>query len=77
MVTASPAGDKVGLGRGQLRDLVIEHLRGHPDEVSPAKLAKATGHSAGAISNVLVKLAGTGEVVQTRDRPRRFARVRP
>jgi predicted transcriptional regulator len=68
-----PAVSGVRLGRGQLRELVVEHLRGHPGEVSPAQLSKVLEHSAGAISNALVKLVDAGEVVQTSDHPRRYA----
>lgn len=70
---ASAKEGVVRLGRGELRQLVLDHVRRHPDEVSPAQLSKVLGHSAGAISNVLVKLAVGGEVVETSDRPRRYA----
>ncbi|MHB1928245.1 MAG: MarR family transcriptional regulator [Acidimicrobiales bacterium] len=72
-VVAGSGDDKVRLGRGQLRSLVIDHLSADPGEVSPAQLAKVLGHSAGAISNVLVKLVETGEAVQTTEHPRRYA----
>lgn len=61
------------LGMGQLRDLVLAHLRRHPQEFSPTALSHTLGRSAGAISNALVKLAATGAVVQTSERPRRYA----
>ena len=67
-----PRGSRERLGRGQLGDLVIDHLRDHPGEVSPSQLAKKLGRSAGAISNVLVKLAGTADLVETSDHPRRY-----
>lgn len=63
----------VRLGRGQLREMLIDHLRGHPGEASSAQLSKVLGHSAGAISNALVKLVDTGDVVQTSEHPRRYA----
>lgn len=70
----SPATSSgVRLGRGQLREMLVEHLRAHPGEVSPAQLSKVLEHSAGAISNALVKLADGGEVVQTSEHPRRYA----
>ena len=82
---ASMSGGRLGRGalgvrdatarlrRGELRDLVVEHLRAHPGEVSPAQLSRALGHSAGAIGNALVKLADAGQVVRTSDHPRRYA----
>jgi DNA-binding MarR family transcriptional regulator len=66
-------GGAVRLRRGQLREMVLEHLRGHPGEVSPAQLSKVLGRSAGAISNLLAKAAAAGEVVQTSEHPRRYA----
>ena len=70
----SPAVSSGGrLGRGQLREMLVEHLRAHPGEVSPAQLSKVLEHSAGAISNALVKLADAGQVVQTSEHPRRYA----
>jgi predicted ArsR family transcriptional regulator len=68
-----PSDGKVRLGRGRLREMVLDHLGAHPGEVSPAQLSKTLGHSAGAISNVLAKLTGSGELVQTSDHPRRYA----
>ncbi len=64
---------KARLRRGELRDLVVEHLRAHPGEVSPAQLSRVLGHSAGAIGNALVKLSDAGQVVRTSDHPRRYA----
>jgi len=56
-----------------LRQLVLDHVRRRQVEVSSAQLSKMPGHSVGAISNVLVKLAVGGEVVQARDHRRRYA----
>jgi hypothetical protein len=56
-----------------LRQLVLDHVRRRQVEVSPAELSKMLGHSVGAISNVLVKLAVGGEVVQASDHRRRYA----
>ncbi len=63
------------LRRGELRDLVVEHLRAHPGEVSPAQLSRVLGHSAGAIGNALEKAAAAGEVALTSDHPRRYSAV--
>ncbi len=70
---ASAEEGGVRLGRGEWQQLVLDHVQRRPDEVSPAQLSKMLGHSAGAISNVLVKLAIGGEVVQTSDHPRHFS----
>jgi hypothetical protein len=69
-IAANPS--PVRLVRGQLRDLVVECLRVHPGEVSPAQLSKVLGRSAGAISNALVKLSESGYVVQSSEHPRRY-----
>lgn len=61
------------LRKGQLRALVLEHLRQHPDvEYSPTAIAKVLGRSAGAVSNALDRLAADGVVVQSSQKPRRF-----
>ena len=72
--TAPGARDATArLRRGELRDLVVEHLRAHPGEVSPAQLSRVLGHSAGAIGNALEKLSDAGQVVRTSDHPRRYS----
>jgi hypothetical protein len=58
---------------GQLRAKVAAHLAAHPGkELTPHEIGKAIGHSAGAITNALDRLAGLGQAVETHERPRRF-----
>jgi hypothetical protein len=58
---------------GQLRAKVAAHLAAHPGkELTPHEIGKAIGHSAGAITNALDRLAGLGQAVETSERPRRF-----
>lgn len=72
-----PAGSGSGdrLGKGQLRTLVLDHLKARPgEERSPTQVAKALGgRSSGAVGNALLKLAAEGAVTQTSAKPRRFA----
>jgi hypothetical protein len=61
------------LGSGQLRDMVLKHLRDHPDEdFSPSAMGKALARSSGAISNACDRLQADGAVTQTSDKPRKF-----
>ncbi|HVA61350.1 MAG TPA: MarR family transcriptional regulator [Mycobacteriales bacterium] len=61
------------LGRGQLRELVLTHLRDHPgDAFSPSALSAALGRSAGAISNAAETLVAASQVERSVDRPRRY-----
>jgi hypothetical protein len=58
---------------GELRAKVAAHLAANPGlQLTPHEVAKAIGHSAGAVANALDKLTETGEAVMTCDRPRRF-----
>lgn len=62
------------LGKGQLRAMVLEHLLAQPGQaLSPAAIAKALGHSSGAIGNALRRLTETGEVVEVSQAPRRYS----
>ncbi len=71
-ISAAEAGAR--LGKGQLRGKVLEHLRAQPGgEFTPNAVAKALGHSSGAVGNALVRLAAAGEVEEVSDRPRRYA----
>jgi type II secretory pathway component PulM len=57
-----------------LSALILDHLRSCPDQaVSPSSVAQAIGHSAGAISNSLRKMAEKGEVVEVSAKPRRYS----
>jgi hypothetical protein len=64
---------KSRLGSGKLREMVLSHLREHPnEELSPTAIGKALARSAGAISNALDKMVDTEEVIQTNEKPRKF-----
>jgi hypothetical protein len=68
--TVPPNGKLAG---GQLRDLVAEQLRAHPDrELTPAAIAKALNRSAGAVANACVRLTVLGQATQTCPAPRRY-----
>ena len=70
---AKQAG-RARLPKGELRALVLNHLRSRPGEaVSPTAAAKALGRSTGAVGNALERLAASGEVVQASTTPRRYA----
>lgn len=58
------------LGRGQLRDLVVEALGS--GEAGPTALAKRLGRSAGAVGNALERLQDLGLVTRTGEHPRRY-----
>ncbi|MBE1530358.1 MarR family transcriptional regulator [Actinomadura algeriensis] len=58
---------------GEMRAKVAAHLTAHPEkEFTPHEIAKVIGHSAGAVSNALDRLAEAGEAELVCDRPRRF-----
>ncbi|MEO3861363.1 hypothetical protein [Acrocarpospora sp. B8E8] len=77
LIKTALAGRPDGAARmrpGGLREKVAAHLTAHPDaEFSPHELGRALGHSSGAVSVALDKLAALGTAVQTAERPRRFA----
>ncbi|MWA07390.1 hypothetical protein F8568_045115 [Actinomadura sp. LD22] len=58
---------------GAMRAKVAAHLTAHPgSEFTPHEVAKVIGHSAGAVSNALDRLAEAGEAELVCERPRRF-----
>ena len=61
------------LGKGQLGELVLAHLRRHPGEHSPTAVAHALGgRSTGAVGNALDRLVAAGQATQTSPKPRRY-----
>ncbi|GAA0916556.1 MarR family transcriptional regulator [Virgisporangium aurantiacum] len=63
------------LPAGQLRAMVLAHLRAHPGlDFSPAEVARVLGRpgSRGAIINICKQLVRDGLAVRTQDRPQRF-----
>lgn len=61
------------LGKGELRSLVLGHVRARPgQEMTPGVIAKALGRSPGAVANALVRLATDDEVVEMPGAPRRY-----
>lgn len=74
----SVAGPSPRLGRNVLRGKVEQYLMEHPDQdFGPHALSQLLGHSSGAITNVLIKLATAGRARQTQTQPRRFAASTP
>jgi DNA-binding transcriptional ArsR family regulator len=66
-------GSSSRLGAGKLRDMVLNHLREHPDEEwTPSAMGKALARSAGAIFNACQRLTADGTITQTSEKPRRF-----
>jgi hypothetical protein len=74
--TANPLRNRNGtvrLAAGQLTVLVLDHMRTYQRrDFSPYELAKVLGRSHGTIRRTLLRLAETGTVVRTRQRPARF-----
>jgi hypothetical protein len=69
-VSAEP---QARLGKGVLREAVLEHLRTHPElTFTPTALSKALTKSSGAISNSLDALVASGNAVLVREKPRTF-----
>ena len=63
----------VRLVSGGLRGLVEHWLDDHPEqEITPSKLGKKLGRSAGAISKALDKLVEIGSAVRTSAKPRTY-----
>ncbi|MGH8997379.1 MAG: hypothetical protein ACRDYB_15340, partial [Acidimicrobiales bacterium] len=61
------------LAPGVLGAMVRDYLASRPGvALGPSGIAKALGRSAGAVSNALIAMAATGEIVQVQDRPRRY-----
>lgn len=71
-MTATNRDGRPRLADGALAPLLLDHMNTYPGDFSPYDLAKALGHSHGAIRTRLLALADTGEVVRTRIRPARF-----
>lgn len=68
------AADGGRLGAGELRRLVLGYLADRPGRaLSPTAIAKALGHSPGAVANALGVLASHGAVAQAQVKPRRYA----
>lgn len=69
-VTAPP---KEHMGRGMLRETVLQHLLTNPGMTfTPTALSKALGKSAGAISNALDVLVARDAAVMVLEKPRTF-----
>ena len=71
-----PTSIKARLGAGQLRDMVLVHLREHSDQDhSASAIGKVLAPSSGAIANACEKLAREGAIGQTSERPRKYGFV--
>ncbi|QRX91145.1 helix-turn-helix domain-containing protein [Streptomyces noursei] len=65
--------EKRRLAPGALRQMVIDHLRAHPDEAFTAtKISRIIEKSSGAIANSLTTLVRLGIAEQASDTPRTF-----
>jgi DNA-binding transcriptional ArsR family regulator len=64
------------LRRGELRALILAHLREHPaDALLPTAVAHALNRSAGATANALATLSTANAVVQVTVRPKTYQAV--
>jgi hypothetical protein len=73
-------GQPIRLASGQLRALVLEHLRRYPGlDFSPTDLARAVGRpgSRGAVINACRHLTAHGQAVRSQDRPQRYRSTPP
>jgi len=71
--TAQADTGKSRLGSGQLRDMVLQFLRDHPEgDFSPTAMGKVLARSSGAISNACDRLHADGAITRTSDKPRKF-----
>ncbi|WP_203708512.1 hypothetical protein [Asanoa iriomotensis] len=71
--TTATSTTRPRLPYGQLKPLILTHLRTYPHlAFTPWELAKVLGRSHGTIRRILLRLAETGEVDQTSQRPARF-----
>jgi hypothetical protein len=69
----SGTGAAVRLGKGELRTMVFEHLKAHPDEeFTSSQVGKALNKSSGAVANNFDALAKTGDAQMTCEKPRKF-----
>lgn len=69
------ASRRPALPRGKLREMVLVHLRAHPQlDFSPAELANALGRpkSRGAVINACNRLVQLGLALRTQQRPQRY-----
>ncbi|MEU9018571.1 MarR family transcriptional regulator [Actinomadura sp. NPDC048394] len=67
------ASGRVRSQPGAMRAKVAAHLDAHPGTAfTPHEVAKVIGHSAGAVSNALDRLAEAGHAELVCERPRRF-----
>jgi DNA-binding IclR family transcriptional regulator len=75
--TPRPGRSGERLRPGQLDDLVLDYLRDNADNgpLGPTAIARGLGRSSGAVGNCLARLAGTGQVRQVSERPRRYTAV--
>lgn len=61
------------LGKGELRTMVFEHLKAHPDEdFTASQVGKALNKSSGAVANNFDALTKTGDAQMTCEKPRKF-----
>lgn len=75
---ATQLGARKRLAPGALRQLVIDHLRAHPDGAFTAtKISRVIEKSSGAIANALDKLVKDGIAEQMSDRPRTYRMATP
>ncbi|MGW1913233.1 hypothetical protein ACWCQS_21485 [Streptomyces sp. NPDC002076] len=71
-------GERKRLAPGALRQMVIDHLRAHPDGAFTAtKISRVIEKSSGAIANALDKLVKEGIAEQMSDRPRTYRMATP
>src|SRR5262249_9217902 len=71
--TTTTKSSTARLGSGQLRDMVLQLLRDHPNEdFTPSAIGKRLDRSSGAVSNACDRLQMDGAVVQSNDKPRKF-----
>ncbi|MBO2460327.1 MarR family transcriptional regulator [Actinomadura violacea] len=67
------ASGRLRTAPGVMRAKVAGHLEAHPGAAfTPHEVAKVIGHSAGAVSNALDRLAEAGDAELVCERPRRF-----
>ena len=57
---------------GQLDGLVLAHVRGLTEPISPTAVGKALDRSAGAVANCMARLTKAGQLKQTSTKPRRY-----
>ncbi len=70
-------GAAARLGKGELAQMALAHLRSHPGEHSQTAVAKALdGRSSGAVANALDRLVAAGDAVQTSPTPKRYQATR-